>query len=54
MSIDADLKAGIIDTCGCRARRQRTGKGSQLAVSFDGAMKFYQGDAVPASVLLSL
>ncbi|NDL61525.1 EscV/YscV/HrcV family type III secretion system export apparatus protein [Acerihabitans arboris] len=52
MSIDADLKAGMIDADGARQRRSDLERESQLYGSFDGAMKFIKGDAI-ASILVT-
>lgn len=46
MSIDADMRAGVIDIDEARRRRQRVEKESQLYGSLDGAMKFVKGDAI--------
>lgn len=53
MSIDADLRAGIIDADLAKERRSVLERESQLYGSFDGAMKFIKGDAI-ATLLLSL
>ncbi|HFU4979588.1 TPA: FHIPEP family type III secretion protein, partial [Escherichia coli] len=45
MSIDADLRAGIIDADLAKERRSVLERESQLYGSFDGAMKFIKGDA---------
>ncbi|WP_175924621.1 EscV/YscV/HrcV family type III secretion system export apparatus protein [Burkholderia latens] len=52
MSIDADLKAGIIDNEGVQKRRQALERESQLYGSFDGAMKFIKGDAIAGIVVI--
>ncbi|HEY0210484.1 EscV/YscV/HrcV family type III secretion system export apparatus protein [Acerihabitans sp.] len=52
MSIDGDLKAGMIDADGARQRRSVLERESQLYGSFDGAMKFIKGDAI-ASILVT-
>ena len=44
MSIDADLKSGIITNEEVQIRRKELGQESQLYGSFDGAMKFIKGD----------
>lgn len=46
MSIDADLRSGILSSEEARIRRDDLRKESQLYGSMDGAMKFVQGDAV--------
>ncbi|MGL4431635.1 MAG: EscV/YscV/HrcV family type III secretion system export apparatus protein [Shewanella sp.] len=52
MSIDADLKAGIIDAEGARSRRSVLERESQLYGSFDGAMKFIKGDAIAGIIVI--
>ncbi|WP_063534665.1 SctV family type III secretion system export apparatus subunit BsaQ [Burkholderia sp. MSMB1589WGS] len=52
MSIDADLRAGIIDNEGVKARRSALERESQLYGSFDGAMKFIKGDAIAGIVVI--
>ncbi|WP_413735599.1 EscV/YscV/HrcV family type III secretion system export apparatus protein [Sodalis sp. RH21] len=52
MSIDADLKGGMIDADGARERRSVLERESQLYGSFDGAMKFIKGDAI-ASIIVT-
>ncbi|GAB3629532.1 EscV/YscV/HrcV family type III secretion system export apparatus protein [Pandoraea terrae] len=52
MSIDADLKAGIINAEGARVRRSELERESQLYGSFDGAMKFVKGDAIAGIVII--
>ncbi len=52
MSIDADLKAGIIDADAARERRSVLERESQLYGSFDGAMKLHRWvTLLPASLL---
>lgn len=53
MSIDADLRAGIIDFQTARARREGLGRESQFYGAMDGAMKFVKGDAI-ASIVITL
>ncbi len=53
MSIDADLRAGIIDTHQARELRLALSKESQLYGAMDGAMKFVKGDAI-ASIVIAL
>ncbi|KML40103.1 type III secretion system protein InvA [Burkholderia cepacia] len=53
MSIDSDLKAGIIDAEQARERRSVLERESQLYGSFDGAMKFIKGDAI-AGIIIAL
>ncbi|WP_213990319.1 EscV/YscV/HrcV family type III secretion system export apparatus protein [Sodalis sp. dw_96] len=52
MSIDADLKSGMIDADGARERRSVLERESQLYGSYDGAMKFIKGDAI-ASIIVT-
>ncbi|ENA9754367.1 type III secretion system export apparatus protein InvA, partial [Salmonella enterica subsp. enterica serovar Braenderup] len=52
MSIDADLKAGIIDADAARERRSVLERESQLYGSFDGAMKFIKGDAIAGIIII--
>ncbi|WP_269764627.1 EscV/YscV/HrcV family type III secretion system export apparatus protein [Burkholderia ubonensis] len=52
MSIDADLRAGVIDADGARERRSVLERESQLYGSFDGAMKFIKGDAIAGIIII--
>lgn len=52
MSIDADLRAGVIDADGARDRRSILERESQLYGSFDGAMKFIKGDAIAGIIVI--
>lgn len=52
MSIDADLKSGIIDNEGVKHRRIELEQESQLYGAFDGAMKFIKGDAIAGIVII--
>ena len=51
MSIDADLRAGIIDFQQARARREGLARESQFYGAMDGAMKFVKGDAIASMVI---
>lgn len=51
MSIDADMRAGIIDSNQARERRMNIQKESQLYGAMDGAMKFVKGDAIAGIVI---
>jgi len=51
MSIDADLRAGIIDFQQARARREGLARESQFYGAMDGAMKFVKGDAIAGIVV---
>lgn len=53
MSIDADLRSGLIDTHQARDLRLSLNKESQLYGAMDGAMKFVKGDAI-ASIVITL
>jgi type III secretion protein V len=53
MSIDADLRSGIISPDDARAKRVHLERESQLHGGMDGAMKFVKGDAI-ASLVISL
>lgn len=52
MSIDADLRAGIIDADLAKERRSVLERESQLYGSFDGAMKFIKGDAIANIIII--
>lgn len=52
MSIDSDLRAGMIDVNTAKRRRVDLAKESQLFGAMDGAMKFVKGDAIAGLVIL--
>jgi type III secretion protein V len=52
MSIDADLRAGLVDASEAKRRRRLLERESQFHGAMDGAMKFVKGDAV-AGILIS-
>ncbi|MDU4091775.1 MAG: FHIPEP family type III secretion protein, partial [Pantoea sp.] len=52
MSIDADLRANIIEAEEAKERRSILEKESQLYGSFDGAMKFIKGDAIAGIIVI--
>lgn len=52
MSIDGDLRAGVIDAKEARERRSVLERESQLYGSFDGAMKFIKGDAIAGIIII--
>ncbi|QJU42325.1 EscV/YscV/HrcV family type III secretion system export apparatus protein [Serratia marcescens] len=52
MSIDADLRAGAIDSEEAKLRRSVVERESQLYGSFDGAMKFIKGDAIAGIIVI--
>lgn len=51
MSIDADMRAGILDATKAREKRLLLNKESELYGSMDGAMKFVKGDAIAGIVI---
>lgn len=51
MSIDADMRAGILDANQAREKRLTIQKESQLYGAMDGAMKFVKGDAIAGIVI---
>ena len=51
MSIDADMRSGIIDSATARELRLALQKESQLYGAMDGAMKFVKGDVIAAIVI---
>ena len=51
MSIDADMRAGILDANQAREKRLLLTKESELYGSMDGAMKFVKGDAIAGIVI---
>ncbi|QAU24335.1 EscV/YscV/HrcV family type III secretion system export apparatus protein [Dyella sp. M7H15-1] len=52
MSIDGDMRAGIIDANEARRLRQMVQKESQLYGAMDGAMKFVKGDAIASIIVI--
>ncbi len=54
MSIDADMRAGVITMDDARARREMVQKESQLYGAMDGAMKFVKGDAIAGLIVTGL
>ncbi|CND83727.1 EscV/YscV/HrcV family type III secretion system export apparatus protein [Yersinia nurmii] len=52
MGIDADLRAGSIDSDAAKERRSVVERESQLYGSFDGAMKFIKGDAIAGIIVI--
>jgi len=54
MSIDADLRAGILDQQQARELRLGLQKESQLYGAMDGAMKFVKGDAIAGIVITAI
>ena len=51
MSIDADMRAGILDSNQAREKRLNIQKESQLYGAMDGAMKFVKGDAIAGVII---
>jgi len=54
MSIDGDMRAGVIDMDEARRRRGRVEKESQMFGSMDGAMKFVKGDAIAGIIIIGV
>ncbi|WP_416042016.1 EscV/YscV/HrcV family type III secretion system export apparatus protein [Edwardsiella ictaluri] len=52
MSIDGDMRAGIIDATEARRQRALVQKESQLYGAMDGAMKFVKGDAIASIIVI--
>lgn len=52
LSIDSDLRSGLIDKDEARRRRRLLETESQLHGSLDGAMKFVKGDAIAGIVII--
>ncbi len=51
MSIDADLRAGILDMEQARKKREDLSRESQLFGAMDGAMKFVKGDVIAGVII---
>ena len=52
MSIDSDLRSGVITVEEARSRRNTLEKESQLYGAMDGALKFVKGDAIAGMVII--
>ncbi|EFV4826409.1 type III secretion system LEE export apparatus protein EscV, partial [Escherichia coli] len=52
MSIDGDMRAGVIDPLEAKVLRSRVQKESQFYGSMDGAMKFVKGDAIAGIIIV--
>lgn len=52
MSIDADLRAGLIDENDVKKQRMSLAAESQLYGALDGAMKFIKGDAISGIIII--
>jgi len=54
MSIDADLRAGVIDVEQARTKRSLLEKENSLYGAMDGAMKFVKGDAIAGLIITAI
>lgn len=54
MSIDSDLRAGILTPEEAKAKRAHLGQESQLHGAMDGAMKFVKGDAIAGICIVAI
>ncbi|MDR0445059.1 MAG: type III secretion system export apparatus subunit SctV [Puniceicoccales bacterium] len=54
MSIDADLRAGSIDTEVAKKKRTELEQENQLYGAMDGAMKFVKGDAIAGLIITAI
>ncbi|WP_305883672.1 type III secretion system export apparatus subunit SctV [Alsobacter ponti] len=54
MSIDSDMRAGLIDLDEAKRRRGKLEKESQLYGAMDGAMKFVKGDAIAGLIIIAV
>ncbi|HJV73232.1 MAG TPA: type III secretion system export apparatus subunit SctV [Noviherbaspirillum sp.] len=52
MSIDSDLRAGILSADEAKKKRAELGKESQMHGAMDGAMKFVKGDAIAGLIIV--
>lgn len=52
MSIDGDMRAGVIDSAEAGRLRERVQKESRLFGAMDGAMKFVKGDAIAGIIVI--
>lgn len=52
MSIDSDMRAGVITLAEARSRREKLEQESQLYGAMDGAMKFVKGDAIAGIIIM--
>ncbi|RKR64211.1 type III secretion protein V [Yokenella regensburgei] len=52
MSIDGDLRAGVIDAVQARHLRQQVQQESRFLGAMDGAMKFVKGDAIAGIIVV--
>ncbi len=51
MSIDADMRAGVIDMEEAQSRREKVSQESQMFGAMDGAMKFVKGDSIAGMII---
>jgi type III secretion protein V len=54
MSIDSDMRSGLIDMDEAKKRRNNIEKESQLYGAMDGAMKFVKGDAIAGLIITAV
>ncbi|MEO9530046.1 type III secretion system export apparatus subunit SctV [Roseibium sp.] len=54
MSIDSDMRAGMIEMDEAKRRRGKLEKESQLYGAMDGAMKFVKGDAIAGLIIIAV
>lgn len=54
MSIDSDMRAGMIEMDEAKRRRAKLEKESQLYGAMDGAMKFVKGDAIAGLIIIAV
>ena len=52
LSIDSDLRSGLIDKDDAKRRRSRLERESQMHGALDGAMKFVKGDAIASIIIV--
>ena len=54
MSIDSDMRAGMIELDEAKTRRNKLEQESQLYGAMDGAMKFVKGDAIAGLIIIAV
>src|SRR5690606_17181432 len=54
MSIDSDMRAGMIEMDEAKRRRNKLEQESQLFGAMDGAMKFVKGDAIAGLIVIAV
>jgi type III secretion protein V len=54
MSIDADVRAGVLDNESAKVKRRHLEQESQMHGAMDGAMKFVKGDAIAALIITAI